>query len=213
MSTVSTARADIAERRRRYLAAAQELFAEHGYAGTTMDMLVGEVGGSKATLYQYFPSKEALVRGLMDEVASSISGSTVELVDADVPLEAALSRIGRAALDGVLGPRATTLFRLSLGEYGRFPELARVVWEKGPAVTYADFRRFLDERQRRGEVRVEDTQLAAEQFIAGLVGHLQPKVAMGIAEPPGPAESDRRVASAVRTFLARYAVPGSDTGG
>jgi hypothetical protein len=59
-------------------------------------------------------------------------------------------------------------------------------------------------RERRGELRCDDPQLAAEQFVAGLVGHLQPKIALGAAKAPGPAERKRRVASAVRTFLARY---------
>ncbi len=198
MTTTST------DRRARYLEVAQRLFAEHGFVGTTMDMIVAEAGGSKATLYQYFPEKDALVAGLMDQVAASVSSRTPSLAVDDVPLEEALTIIGRRALEGVVSPRAIGLLRLCLGEYGRFPELARVVWEHGPAVTYANFRRFLEERQARGEVRVEDTQLAAEHFIAGIVGHLQLKVAMGMAEPPSSDEIDRRVAAAAATFLARY---------
>jgi TetR/AcrR family transcriptional repressor of mexJK operon len=101
-------------------------------------------------------------------------------------------------------PGAVTLLRLSLGEYGRFPQLARVVWEHGPAVTYANFQRFLADRQERGELEVDDPQLASEHFIAGIVGHIQLKVAMGITEPPSPEESEQRVAAAAATFLSRY---------
>lgn len=210
VSTPAAGRRVPPDRRERYLAAAQRLFAEHGFVGTTMDMIVAEVGGSKATLYRHFPSKDALVAGLMDQVATFVSRPMTDILRGDEPLEEALATIGAAALRGVVSPRAVAILRLCLGEYGRFPELARTVWDHGPAVTYANFRRFLEERERRGELRVEDTQLAAEQFIAGIVGHLQPKVAMGVADPPGEDEIEVRVASAVATFLARYAIQKPD---
>jgi hypothetical protein len=72
-------------------------------------------------------------------------------------------------------------------------------------VTYTNFRAFVAERERRGELRCEDHQLAAEQFIAALVGHLQLKIVLGAGKQPSAAEQRRRVASAVRTFMARYA--------
>jgi AcrR family transcriptional regulator len=192
-------------RRRAYLASALRLFAERGFVGTTTDMIVAEVGGSKATLYKHFPSKESLVAGIMEEVAAGITTDVPELSALETPLAEALTAVGRAAIRGVTSPPAVAVLRLCLGEHGRFPELSRVVWEQGPAVTYARFRDFLEQRQALGEVEVDDTQLAAEQFIAGLVGHIQLKVAMGIAETPSDEEIDRRVASNVSTFLSRYA--------
>ncbi len=198
-----------ADRRARYLAAALARFAHHGFDGTTMDMLVADVGGSKATLYKHFPSKNALVAGLMDDIAAGISRPGLDAERDERPLEAVLTEIGTAALRGVVAERAVTVLRLCLGEYPRFPELARTVWEHGPAVTYATFTAFLEERQRRGEIRVDDPQLAAEHFVAGIVGHLQLKVAMGMAAPPDEPEIARRVAAAVRAFLAAYAVAGA----
>ena len=46
------------DRRANYVEVALRLFAEHGYHGVTMDEVVAEAGGSKATLYRYFASKE-----------------------------------------------------------------------------------------------------------------------------------------------------------
>ena len=193
------------ERQDRYLNAAQRLFAKHGFVGTTMDMILAEVGGSKATLYKCFPSKDALVAGLMDRVSQSV-GQDRDALNDERPLEEALLGYGEAVLRAVTSERAVTLLRLCLGEHGRFPELSRVVWEHGPAITYARFRAFLDARTRAGEAHVEDPQLAAEQFIAGIVGHIQLKIAMGQAAPLNDDEITGRVASAVATFLARYGV-------
>lgn len=193
------------DRRSEYLRIAVRLFAKHGFVGTTMDMIVGEAGGSKATLYKHFPSKESLIAGLMDDVVASIRTQTLPAGVGEMPLREALTAIGRVVLAAVGSEQAIAVFRLCLGEYGRFPELARVVWDHGPAVTYANFHRFLEDRRDRGEVEYDDVQFASEQFIAGIVGHLQPKIAMGIAEPPSEEESALRVASAVETFMARYA--------
>lgn len=194
------------DRRDRYLGAALRLFAAQGFVGTTMDMIVAEVGGSKATLYKLFPAKEALVAGLMDQVSQSIA-QVGDVLDDDQPLETALHRFGRAVLRGVTSERAVILLRLCLGEYGRFPQLAHVVWSHGPEVTYDRFRTFLDARTKCGELCVEDAQLAAEQFIAGIVGHIQLKVAMGEASRLDDTEIERRVESAAETFLARYRQP------
>jgi len=194
---------DSTDRTTRYLDAALVLFAQHGYVGTTMDMLVETVGGSKATLYRHFPTKEALVAGLMDRVAGTIN-PPIDHTSSIAPIDEALAAIGANAVRGVNSPEAIAVLRLSLGEYGRFPELARVVWDHGPAVTYANFHAFIRERQRRGELDVDDPQLAAEQFLAGLVGHIQLKIAFGMAEPPDVTDTERRVRAAVRTFLARY---------
>lgn len=47
------------------LAALEQLSAERGLSGLTMDALASEVGISKATLYQHFEGKDALLAALM----------------------------------------------------------------------------------------------------------------------------------------------------
>ncbi|MEP7007124.1 MAG: helix-turn-helix domain-containing protein [Sphingomonas bacterium] len=45
---------------------ASELFDALGYEGTSMSAIAARVGGSKATLYAYFESKEELLRAILD---------------------------------------------------------------------------------------------------------------------------------------------------
>ena len=193
------------ERRDRYLDAAMGLFTDFGYDGTTTDMIVAEVGGSKATLYKYFPSKAALVAGLIDRASSTITRPLLDPDEADLPLADALRAIARSACEGVWSPAAIAAMRLSVAEVGRFPELARTVWELGPRRTYARFADFLAEREANGEIHVPDAQLAAEQFIGGTVGHVQMRIAFGMSDIPDDDSITERVESAVATFLARYA--------
>jgi len=49
------------------LQAAAELFAEHGYARTTTNKVALRAGVSVGSLYQYFPNKDSLLAGLMEQ--------------------------------------------------------------------------------------------------------------------------------------------------
>jgi AcrR family transcriptional regulator len=59
------------EKRNEIVQIAAELFQKHGYDRCSMAALSERLGGSKATLYGYFPSKEDLLRAVIQcEVAS-----------------------------------------------------------------------------------------------------------------------------------------------
>lgn len=53
------------EKRREIVKAAQELFEENGFDRTSMSMISERVGGSKATLYGYFKSKEEILSAVL----------------------------------------------------------------------------------------------------------------------------------------------------
>ena len=54
------------EKRQEIMRIASELFEELGYERTSMSAIAARVGGSKATLYGYFASKEELLRAVLD---------------------------------------------------------------------------------------------------------------------------------------------------
>lgn len=193
-----------AERRSRYVDTALRLFIEHGYHGVSMDTVVSEAGGSKATLYRYFESKEALFSAIVDDLQSTLSAAPPPQDVADLPLAEALRILGRATATAALSDRAIVLIRLAVGEHARFPQLARLLFELAPGRSYERFTAFLATKQARGEVAVDDFQIAAEQFLAGLVGHQQLRMILGVDEPTSN-EVERRVESAVRMFVRTYA--------
>jgi len=53
------------EKRREIVSVASELFEEHGFERTSMSMISERLGGSKATLYGYFKSKEQLLAAVL----------------------------------------------------------------------------------------------------------------------------------------------------
>ncbi|MCK6079424.1 TetR/AcrR family transcriptional regulator [Microbacterium sp. EYE_5] len=72
------------ERRREIVAAAAELFAESGYASSSMRELAKRVGLSQALLLHYFANKEDLLVEVLNLRDASIADRLADTVDSDV---------------------------------------------------------------------------------------------------------------------------------
>jgi AcrR family transcriptional regulator len=77
--------------RQRILDTALELFAAHGFAATTTRELAERLGFTKAALYYHFPTKDALLRALVEPVM----GQLTALVDGpgELPDDAGRARL------------------------------------------------------------------------------------------------------------------------
>lgn len=53
--------------RQKIIGVAERLFAEHGVAETTMEQIAAETDIAKATLYKYFPVKEAIIGAYIEQ--------------------------------------------------------------------------------------------------------------------------------------------------
>jgi AcrR family transcriptional regulator len=73
------------ERRAQLLAAAQRVFAEHGYHAAAMDEIAEEAGVSKPVLYQHFPGKLdlyiALLESHVDELVQRVREALASTTD------------------------------------------------------------------------------------------------------------------------------------
>ena len=69
-----------AERRAGLVTAALTVFSAEGFQGATMDAVAAEAGVTKPVLYQHFPSKRDLFRGLLTDVAGRLRAGVDEAV-------------------------------------------------------------------------------------------------------------------------------------
>jgi AcrR family transcriptional regulator len=98
------------------LDAAAALFAAQGYEATTMTNIAGRAGASIGSLYQFFPSKEALAEALFARYAERMAAPLEDLVQrapglaparladrlVDLMLKVRLDRDATAALSGAI---------------------------------------------------------------------------------------------------------------
>ncbi len=128
MSDVKSAERALSPRKMEsILQGAMQEFLEHGYAGARIDKIVVAAGVSKATVYRHFADKEALFTTLIQRMAAR----TNLFRQQDFPAlqeepDAFLKRYATGILDNIAhNPQELMLFRMIMGDSGRFPELAR----------------------------------------------------------------------------------------
>jgi AcrR family transcriptional regulator len=108
-------------RRQAFLQAAREVFLEQGYEAASVNDVVRKAGGSLATLYAQFGSKEGLfVAVIQDQHERFSKAMTPQSVDG-LPLEEGLQQIGERFLRGLLAPENLAFYRIMVGEVRKFP--------------------------------------------------------------------------------------------
>lgn len=192
-------------RRQAILDIARDSFLSEGYASTSMSAIAARVGGSKGTLYNHFPSKEALFQAIMREecLTEAIAMTTLSH---EGEIDEVLRRLGRHFVRFILSERAVALHRIVAAETGRFPELGRMFYEEGPARTIRVVAGFLHQRMDERRLRAADPEQAAQHLLALLKAGVHQMHLWGVGEPMGDAEIEAHVSGAVETFLHGYAV-------
>src|SRR5881394_2588247 len=101
-----------ASRRRAILDAAAALFLERGFADTNVGDVVKRSGGSLATLYSMFGSKEGLFEALVGEMSAQMLGGLDEPEVGAKPIEEALRGFAERFLETALHPEALSWQRM-----------------------------------------------------------------------------------------------------
>jgi AcrR family transcriptional regulator len=112
--------------RERILKAAQQLFAQRGYAAVSMRALAQAADLSPATLYHYFPNKEALLRELAFAIAERFMRRVEGIVEAPLEVTYKLERFCQAHLEVLLeDPAQAGIFLREAPQHLEEPERAR----------------------------------------------------------------------------------------
>jgi AcrR family transcriptional regulator len=198
----------VVRKRRAILEGATTAFLRDGYVGTSMDEVASLAGVSKQTVYKHFGDKERLftevVLSIVDEAGDAVYEQVLRLQDSG-DLEADLRDLARRQLALVMQPRILQLRRLVIGEAGRFPELGRTFYERGPGRTIAALASVFSSLARRGLLELEDPQLAAAHFNWLIMSiPLNRSMLLGDDEPPSPEQLARYADAGVRVFVAAY---------
>jgi AcrR family transcriptional regulator len=198
------------QKRQHILDTAYGLFKSKGFANTSMSEITAEAGGSKATVYSYFPSKEELFVECMTYVNDGyFAGIFSSLQGIKGELPAALLEKGKAALRYLCSPDMLASKRLLIAEAER-SDIGKLFYRKMDGYMgelAAILRRAMDE----GQLRQGDPLLAARQFRALLEADIVERCLMAAqATPPSAIAVSRAAEDAVATFLTAYAPTGED---
>lgn len=182
--------------------AARRLFMVHGFGATSMDAIAREAGVSKATLYSYFASKEALFAQLVSEECLAIQ-SDLHWPTLDAGLVEGLRRFAYQYVALFSRKREKYMCRIMANESTRFPDLCWHFYEIGPLATTRRLAQFLLDAREAGRIAFPDAMICASQFLSLIRGDL-PLLAMLRLEDFANDGIEREIEAGIATFMRAY---------
>jgi len=199
-------------RRSAIVETATELFKEMGYERASMNELAKRFGGSKATLYGYFRSKEELFVAVVEAVATGhLLEATQELateaIEGRPALEARLSQFGVRMLNVLTHDEsALAVYRMVVAEAGR-SNVGQLFYDSGPAEAMEAIAGLLAAAMDRGELRRSDPKVAAAHFTALVTAEIDARLYQRDPPPLTLEQIRQMVSRALEMFLRGAAQP------
>ncbi len=188
-------------RREALLAAARDAFLEQGFSGTSIEDVVGRTGGSKASLYSYFGSKEGLFGEMVSEGCKEFLRNVGIPTRVEGTLQETLRAFGLRFFRLYTEPGRVKLMRAVIAEATRFPEFAQQLYREGPQQVRIGLSAFFVDCDAQGLLRAPNPDLAAIQFITLVKGHCQFRSLFGLSPLALDISPTAFIDDAVRIFL------------
>jgi len=188
------------------LEAAREVFMRSGYGGSSMDEIAAVAKVSKQTVYKHFADKENLFTEIITKDMDRRSDELIRALSDTEDADGNLRHLARRHITSIVKPEVMRVRRIVIGEADRFPELARAWSQTGVERGLAKLAERLADLSRRGLLRVEDPDLAAQHF-NWLILSIPMNTAMFDPDAQFTRDELERYADeGVRVFLAAYGV-------
>lgn len=190
-------------KRRAILAAAADVFREHGFAGASMSAVCERAGGSKATLYRYFTSKEDLFVTLMLEAVLEHANEVFDTLKPSDDLRRTLERFGAGLLALSLSDEMLSVRRNSIAE-GYRSGLGEELYERGAKTLWSSTASFLKAEMDAGRLRREDPWMVAMHLRGMLEADLVNRALIGAKVDKRSKSLRDHAAKAVDALLRAY---------
>lgn len=186
------------------IAGAREVFLRDGFEGASVDDIAREAGVSKATLYNYVPDKRLLFMEVAKRECAAQAERVMLQIDFEAPIADILYTVGREVVGFITSEFGQRIFRICVAEADRFPQLGREFYESGPNLIRNRMKALLAHGVENGELKIDDLDLAADQFPELCKADLFPRMVFRGELAFSDAEIERVVRGAVKIFMAAY---------
>lgn len=211
VASVSTSRSlagdDDSAKRRQILEGARAVFLELGFDGSSMGEIARAAKVSKGTLYVYFADKCALFEAIVEQEVLE-QGKAAFNFDPERDVDTTLSEFGRAYVSLLCRPGGGSAIRTVMAIAERMPEVGRRFYDRVLARNITLFGDYLRARVACNELKIDDYDLAAWQFMHLCQATLFQAFLFQAKPAPSPEQIGRVVDSATRMFLSIYRAPG-----
>jgi AcrR family transcriptional regulator len=192
-------------KRQAILDTAFRLFRTQGFDKTSVSEITAGVGGSKATIYSHFPSKEELfVECMMAAAENYMAGTLKHLDTSSADPAGALFAFGKSFLNFICSPEQLEVRRLMIAEAAR-SGTGKLFFDRISALR-THVSAFMSACMASGTLRRDDPALAADHLGALLEAEILEPLLLHVREgSPGEREIVLAARRAVAAFLRAYA--------
>jgi len=188
-------------KRQAILKAATRMFLAQGYRTVSMEKIAQAAPVSKATLYNHFDSKNALLAGVIAETCESLL-QTMTLIRIDEgDMESTLNKIAASFVELIFSEKALSIHRLIIAESREFPELSRLFYSTGPQAALTQLAENLQQLKNKGQFQDVDSFFSADVFFSLLKGDLYLQCLLGIKPLPATEEKQRWIEQVVSFYM------------
>jgi AcrR family transcriptional regulator len=168
------------------LDAAMAVFTEQGFAGARVDEIARRAGVSKGTVYLYFPSKVALIEGIIQRAVAPVAkGALPQLAtfegDPRLPITMLLKAIAGLLSD----PGNLALPRLFLREGMNIPAMADIYRRDVLDLAIPALTGLVERGVASGHLRKVDPELTVRSIVGPIIAHVALREVFGIQPEDG----------------------------
>jgi AcrR family transcriptional regulator len=175
-----------------------------GYERASMAEISARVGGSKATLYGYFESKEQLFVEVATAVGEKhLADAFAELEQTAADVRVALQRFGEKMIGFLVQPEALATQRMVIAEAGH-SDIGQRFYKAGPGRGLEAVTAYLQATMDGGRLRASDARIAAHHLIALLEAETMPLRLLGVQASTSRAHIRDAIDRGLTVFLAAY---------
>jgi len=183
--------------------AATSVLCEHGVNGTTMNRVAAAAKLAKSSLYDYFRSKDDLLRFVCNRITEPVLQAIEEVVEADMPAPEKLEAILRSVFED-LGSYQRLFGPLMWDD--QFREAMQPSKETARTTLFQHFTNVFEQGIDEGAFRRIDAAQAARMFMACVMELCEVQVASGESEQVHP-----QIDALLQLFLHGISADGGET--
>lgn len=157
------------EKRQGILAAAIEIFCAKGFTKASMDSIAKAADVSKQTVYSHFGNKDEL---FVASISQRCNEFRISALPKDVLLEpkVALLTFAESFIQLLLSDEGMAIHRVCISESQSNPKVSQLFYAAGPEQVIKQIAQLLASYNEQGLLKINDTQLAAIQFLSLIKG-------------------------------------------
>ncbi|MFI3155011.1 MAG: TetR/AcrR family transcriptional regulator [Methylococcaceae bacterium] len=188
-------------KRQAILNGATRMFLAHGYRNVSMEKIAQAAPVSKATLYNHFDSKNALLAAVIAELCESLLQTMIQVTIEPDDVENNLTQIATSAVDLIFAEDALAIYRLVIAESPDFPELGQLFYQSGPQTVLTQLEDYFRQLNAEGSFNIADPVFAADAFFSMLKGDLHLRCLLSKTIRPSADEKKRLVSQVIAFYM------------